>query len=460
MVLGQHKRAVGVFSSRQDAEFAIDELNRAGFPTNQISIVARDADRQDRIAGVDVEGRVGNKADEGAAAGALTGGTVGGITGLLVGLGALAIPGVGPVIVAGEIATVLATTVAGGAIGAAAGGLVGALVGLGIPEERARVYSDRVERGGYLVILNGTDEEIARAETILNNRGIEELGIYNSPAVDPTYTAMPATPAMPLGSDLTAAAGYASVPGMPVGYSPEMTAAPVGYTPGNISSMTDRAVERKQRAVGVFANRRDAEDALRELRNSGFPMDTVSVINKDADRSEEIAGVDVKDRVGNKADEGAVTGAVTGGAVGGIGGLLVGLGALAIPGIGPVMLAGATATAVATALSGGAIGAVAGGLVGALVGLGIPEERARVYNERLSQGEYLVFVDGTEDQIRRAETILHGRGIQEWGVYDAPDGDQRGEYVASDTPSTNYNTDVSNSDAKVIVIDHRQEPTL
>jgi len=91
---------------------------------------------------------------------------------------------------------------------------------------------------------------------------------------------------------------------------------------------------------------------------------------------------------------------VTGGAVGGLTGLLVGLGALAIPGIGPVMLAGATATALASSFWRGDC-AAAGGLLGALVGLGIPEERARVYNSRLSQGDYLVIVDGTDDEIRR-----------------------------------------------------------
>jgi uncharacterized protein YcfJ len=83
------------------------------------------------------------------------------------------------------------------------------------------------------------------------------------------------------------------------------------------------------------------------------------------------------------------------------------------------MLGGALATALATAITGGAIGAAAGGLVGALVGLGIPEDRARVYNDRVSRGDYMVIVDGSEDEIRRAETILSHRGIQEWGVYDA-----------------------------------------
>jgi len=95
-----------------------------------------------------------------------------------------------------------------------------------------------------------------------------------------------------------------------------------------------------------------------------------------------IAGVDMSSRVGNKADEGATTGAVTGGAVGGLTGLLVGLGALAIL-VGPVMLAGCCS--LATALSGGAIGAAAGGSW-RNSWFGIPEEQARVYNDRLSRG--------------------------------------------------------------------------
>ncbi|WP_414587533.1 general stress protein [Scytonema sp. PCC 10023] len=188
MALGEHKRAVGVFSSRREAEYALTELRDAGFPMNKISIIARDADREGDIAGVETQKRVGNKADEGAATGAVTGATLGGITGLLVGLGTLAIPGVGPILLAGEIATTLATTVAGAGIGAATGGLLGALIGLGIPEERARVYNDRVSRGDYLVIVDGTDDEIRRAETVLTNQGIQEFGIYNAPGVAGTRT--------------------------------------------------------------------------------------------------------------------------------------------------------------------------------------------------------------------------------------------------------------------------------
>lgn len=182
-----------------------------------------------------------------------------------------------------------------------------------------------------------------------------------------------------------------------------------------------------KRAVGTFSSYGEAEAALHELRDNGFPMDRVSVIARNSDHHD-VAGVNTTD-IGDtgkhvahdtQADEGAKTGAVTGGALGGLTGLLVGLGAIAIPGIGPIMLGGAAATALATAISGGVIGAATGGLVGGLVGLGIPEDRARMYSDRVSRGDYLVMVDGSEEDVRRAESILSHRGIQEWGIYDSP----------------------------------------
>lgn len=183
MISDQDRRAMGVFSTRAEAERALDVLSDSGFPMDKVSVIARDADRQADIAGVDVQENVGNKADEGAATGAVTGGVVGGGAGLLVGLGTLAIPGIGPILLAGAAATALATTLAGGAIGAAAGSIAGALIGLGIPEERAQVYSDRMASGGYLILIDGTDSEIARAETLLRSEGIQEFGIYDTPNV-------------------------------------------------------------------------------------------------------------------------------------------------------------------------------------------------------------------------------------------------------------------------------------
>ena len=178
-----YKRAAGLFYSRDEAEAAVRALRDAGYNMDRVSVIARDADKLD---GHDTTEEIGNKADEGAATGALTGGALGGITGLLVGLGALAIPGIGPILLAGAEATAIATTLAGAGIGAAAGGLIGALIGLGIPEERARVYNDRVKGGSFLVIVNGTAAEIARAETIMNTHGVEEFGIYDVPGATPT----------------------------------------------------------------------------------------------------------------------------------------------------------------------------------------------------------------------------------------------------------------------------------
>lgn len=177
------------------------------------------------------------------------------------------------------------------------------------------------------------------------------------------------------------------------------------------------ALTQTRRAIGTFPTRHAAEQALHELERSGFPMDKVSVIARD-DRTDRLAGANVS---GNKADDGAKTGAVSGGALGGLTGLLVGLGVLAIPGIGPVMLAGAGATVLATALSGTAIGAAAGGLLGALVGLGIPEKEAQVYSDRVSRGDYLVMVQGTDTDIQHAEQVLKRHIIQDWGIYDATD---------------------------------------
>lgn len=179
-----------------------------------------------------------------------------------------------------------------------------------------------------------------------------------------------------------------------------------------------------RRAVGVFDSRQAAENALHELRDAGFVMSHVSIVAKDTnglDRSDRIGDTQVQDLDDETlVDEGAKTGAATGGTVGGLTGLLVGLGALAIPGVGPVMLAGAAATAIATTLAGGAIGAAAGSLVGGLIGLGIPEDRAQVYYDRVVRGDYMVIVDGSEAEIRQAEMVLTGRGILDWEVYNTP----------------------------------------
>lgn len=216
------------------------------------------------------------------------------------------------------------------------------------------------------------------------------------------------------------------------------------------------ALTAHRRAVGVFSTYAEAERALSELRDSGFPMDRVSVITKDREGKENLANEHLT-KQGNKADEGAAAGAATGGALGTIAGLLVGLGAIAVPGVGPVLLAGATATTLATTLSGAAIGAAAGGLIGALIGLGVPEERARVYNDRVSQGHYLVMVEGSDEEIRMAESALHRQGIQEWGIYDIPHSDRTATTtsVRDRDTAVPYHDETVRRDDLVDVVDHR-----
>ncbi len=182
--MNKYKRSVGLFYSRDEAERALRALKDDGFDMSRVNVIAKDADKVTESAGVDVGYDEGNNAAEGAGAGATSGAVLGGIGGLLLGLGTLAIPGVGPIIVAGEAASTIASTLAGAGIGAAAGGIIGGLVGLGIPEDKAKIYSDRVSSGSYLVMVNGTDNDISRAEKILRDSGIEEYGVYDANDID------------------------------------------------------------------------------------------------------------------------------------------------------------------------------------------------------------------------------------------------------------------------------------
>jgi hypothetical protein len=182
----------------------------------------------------------------------------------------------------------------------------------------------------------------------------------------------------------------------------------------------------KQRAIGTFSSYELTETALLELKAQGFSMDRVSIVGHDLSQhveatgvktSEHIADLDTLHTQGNESGEGAKDGAIAGGSLGSLTGLLVGLGAVAIPGIGPVMLAGAAATAIATVISGGVIGAAAGSLVGGLVGLGIPADRAKVYTEGVARGDYLVIVEGSEAEIATAHSIFAKHSIHDWYAY-------------------------------------------
>jgi hypothetical protein len=185
----------------------------------------------------------------------------------------------------------------------------------------------------------------------------------------------------------------------------------------------------KQFAIGTFSSYQATELALYELKDTGFVMDQISVVGRDINKYTEATGVNTSNRVKdvshdnlqikeNKAGEKATDGAIAGMTLGGFTGLLVGLGAITIPGVGPLILAGAAATALASTISGGVIGGLAGSLAGGLVGLGIPSDRAQVYSDRISQGDYLVLVEGSKEQITVVDSIFKKHNIHEWYVYD------------------------------------------
>jgi hypothetical protein len=142
----------GVFKDRHDAERAIEALRDAGFSREQIGIAMRDRTAQGEM----VE-ETGTHAAGGAAAGIVGGGLLGALAGFLVATGALAIPGIGPVVAGGVLASTFGivggTAVAGAGIGAAAGGILGALIGMGIPEHEARHFEHGVRSGGTLVTV-------------------------------------------------------------------------------------------------------------------------------------------------------------------------------------------------------------------------------------------------------------------------------------------------------------------
>ena len=157
----------GIVKSHSQAERLVEELQAAGFPASEISVLLPDSEGKHDIGHVKA-----TKAPEGATTGATAGGVTGGVLGLLAGIGALAIPGIGPFIAAGPLMAALS----GAAIGAGTGGLVGGLVGMGIPEIEAKRYQDKLKRGNYLIAVAAADgDEKDRAKEIFKNVGAEDI---------------------------------------------------------------------------------------------------------------------------------------------------------------------------------------------------------------------------------------------------------------------------------------------
>jgi hypothetical protein len=148
-----------------------------------------------------------------------------------------------------------------------------------------------------------------------------------------------------------------------------------------------------------------AERIVERARDEGFSNDDISVLFPDKETTREFAH-----EKHTKAPEGAATGALTGGVLGGVAGWLVGIGTLAIPGLGPFIAAGP----IMAALGGAAAGATAGGLTGFLVGLGMPEYEAKRYEGKVRHGEILISIH-TEDrnEVSRAKNLFEREGAED-----------------------------------------------
>jgi hypothetical protein len=156
---------------------------------------------------------------------------------------------------------------------------------------------------------------------------------------------------------------------------------------------------------GIYKSTAQAESAVDRISAAGFSHNDISVLLPDTQSSKEFAH-----EKNTKAPEGTTTGVTTGGVVGGTLGLLAGIGALAIPGVGPFIAAGP----IVASLAGLGVGGAVGGLIGALVGMGIPEYEAKRYEGRVKDGGVLLSVHcDTSDDIGRAKDLLKQTGAED-----------------------------------------------
>jgi len=163
----KHLAVFGIYPDQLSTEDAVDALRENGFKNTDISVLF-----PDNQGTKDFAHEKHTKAPEGAVTGGASGAIVGGALGWLVGMGALAIPGVGPVLAAGPLMAMLG----GIGVGSAVGGLAGALVGAGIPEYEAKRYEGRVRKGGILLSLHCDDADWARrASKVLRETGAEDI---------------------------------------------------------------------------------------------------------------------------------------------------------------------------------------------------------------------------------------------------------------------------------------------
>jgi hypothetical protein len=170
----------GIYTTVPAADSATNQLVRSGFSGAEVSALL-----PENLGTRPIGTEKGTKAPEGAATGAGSGAIFGGMLGLLAGIGALAIPGIGPLIAAGPIMAALAGVGVGGAVG----GLTGALIGLGIPEYEAKRYEGHLQKGAILLSVHcDTSDEIKRAKEIMKNTHAEDISSTGESSADTKKT--------------------------------------------------------------------------------------------------------------------------------------------------------------------------------------------------------------------------------------------------------------------------------
>ena len=169
------KSVIGIVETQIQAERVVEQLQQRGVASGDISVLF-----PDKRGSKDFAHEHNTKAPEGAVAGIGAGGVLGGTLGLLAGIGALAIPGVGPLIAAGP----LMATLSGAAAGAAVGGIAGGLIGLGVPEYEAKSYEGKIKNGNILIAVHTDDSEAEkRTKQILESNGAHDVAVTGDSAV-------------------------------------------------------------------------------------------------------------------------------------------------------------------------------------------------------------------------------------------------------------------------------------
>jgi hypothetical protein len=463
VISAKRKRAVGIFPDRPTTASAVQALQDNGFSPRQVSIIAKNAGKQEAIAGIPLQERLTNRAGQGAAALAVTGGVLGGIAGLLMGLGMVTIPTVTPLI---ESNPQLASSgeakpafmaLGGTAAGLLAGGLLGALFGLSVPYDRAKGQRDRIERGDYVLLLHSQESDFHRARTVLRRLSNRDTDL-ETPLLLPSQT--PATQLEPLelpveapivtvsavspqplqasttlqsptliqtksavASNTVASPSSSSTVAAPTAapadleYEASARRLPPPPPPSHMS--VNRAVREPQRpspklekrAIAFFSNVQMMERALTALRKANFPMHRLSLLIADSPASQRPDGYSVSN--GSTVVD-AASYVAPPGTLGSITGLMVGLQSVTIPGAGPFSIVGAEASTITTALNSTAVPNV----TTVFTSLGLPETDAQSYGDRLMNGASLVTVKGSSDEVLQVASALNQQGIQDWSIYE------------------------------------------